>query len=219
MGTPKELFASVREYGRGAEAEMLKETDGVNTQRGILFAGGVLAAAAGYVRKEYPSIAEVIDIVRQMTAGIVQAELKSLHGKPHTYGETLFHRHGLTGIRGEVEAGFPTVLEKGLPALRESRIRGSAMDDMLTHALISLMTTAEDTNIIWRSDLETAQKVKCLAQDILDSGSVFTASGRQRIKDMSEWCIREYISPGGSADLLSVSIALYCMDRGTFPIK
>ena len=46
-GDYRELFAKVRQYGVSAEQELLRVTKGVNTQRGILFAGGLMAAAAG----------------------------------------------------------------------------------------------------------------------------------------------------------------------------
>lgn len=47
-GTLAELFCKLRSYGVGAEAELLRVTKGVNTQRGILFAGGIVSAVSGY---------------------------------------------------------------------------------------------------------------------------------------------------------------------------
>lgn len=115
-----ELFAKVRSYGVGVEQELLQATKGVNTQRGILFAGGLVAAAAGYALKTGATGAKgLCRIVSGMTDGLVKKELVELRAdRPLTAGEKLYRTHGVTGIRGEVEAGFPSVLKAGLPALR-----------------------------------------------------------------------------------------------------
>jgi triphosphoribosyl-dephospho-CoA synthetase len=44
-----ELLAKIRQVGIKAERHMLKVTGGINTQRGILFAAGVVSAAAGVI--------------------------------------------------------------------------------------------------------------------------------------------------------------------------
>lgn len=219
FGTPEELLTVVRIRGIEAERELLHVTKGVNTQRGILFSGGLLSAAAGYVQSRGFGKKALLTTVKQMTSGLVQKELSVDKEGPLTAGEQLFKTYGITGIRGEVEKGFPSVTDKGLPALEEAFSNGAELNDALVHSLISLMTVVEDSNVIWRTDIQTAEEVKRTAADILSKGSVFTAAGKNAIRDAEKCFVSRRISPGGSADLLSVVIAMYLLEHGEFPVQ
>jgi len=213
------LFYEVRQIGIKEERNLLQVTKGVNTQRGILFAGGILAAAGGYLAQKSDAVAEdIFGIVMSMTKGLVKQELEHLNisAKP-TAGELLYKKHGITGIRGEVEKGFPSVRNVGLPALETAFKQGICLNDSLVHGLISLMTCVEDSNVIWRTDYKTLQNVQELAKDILDKGSIFTSIGREAIEKFDHDCVERRISPGGSADLLSITIALFLLKNTEFP--
>lgn len=219
LGSPKELLTVVRGRGIEAEKELLRVTKGVNTQRGILFSGGLLSAAAGFIQSRGMEKSALLDVVRNMTAGLVQKELAVEKERPVTAGEQLFRSYGITGIRGEVEKGFPSVTGKGLPALEEAFSKGAGLNDALVHSLISLMTVVEDSNVIWRTDVQTAEEVKKTAAGILEAGSIFTAEGKNAIRDAEKCFVSRRISPGGSADLLSVVIAMYLLEHGEFPVQ
>lgn len=218
-GDYRELFAKVRQYGVSAEQELLRVTKGVNTQRGILFAGGLMAAAAGVALNKGLDSGALCSIVAEMTQGLVAKELAGLQAdRPLTAGEKLYQTYGITGIRGEVEAGFPSVRQAGLPGLKEAFARGACLNDALIHALLNLMTVVQDSNVIWRGGYEKLPFVQQRAKAILAQGSVFTAAG-QRLLAESEAVFRaERISPGGSADLLSVTAALYLVENKEFPV-
>lgn len=216
-GSPEELMKKVRGYGIGVEKELLSVTKGVNTQRGILFAGGVLSAAAGYASSKNLPSTSLIDVVKAMTKGIVAKELKYLQGSGRTYGEKLYEKYGITGIRGEIENGFPSVINYGLPALREAFAKQANINDALIHALLNLMAVVEDSNVLWRSDWQTAQQTKRVAKEILMAGSVFTEAGRCLLQEACHGFEKLNISPGGSADLLSITIALYLLENKEFP--
>lgn len=218
VGPPEKLLPVIRAYGIKAEHRLLQVTKGVNTQRGILFSGGILSAAAGYAAARKKMRAHLLTVVRQMTAGLVQRELKGGKKEGGTAGERLFRDCQVVGIRGEVEKGFPSVTEYGLPALKEAFARGADLNDALVHSLLSLMTVVEDSNVIWRTDLTTAQEVRDTARKILDEGSVFSTSGREKLSAAEKYFVSRRISPGGSADLLSITIALYLLERGSFPV-
>lgn len=218
-GTLPELLNKVRLYGVDAEKELLRVTKGVNTQRGILFAGGILSAAAGYALKEMLKPSELLEVVKGMTSGIVDRELKCLKGSGKTAGEKLFAEYGITGIRGEVEAGFPSVVNYALPALEEAFEKKAKLNDALVHALLYLMTVVEDSNVLWRTDMATALEVKEIAQEILKRGSIFTEPGKALLEETEKYFESKRISPGGCADLLSIAVTLYLLEHKEFPDK
>lgn len=216
-GTLAELFCKLRSYGVGAEAELLRVTKGVNTQRGILFAGGIVSAVSGYAMNMGLSRDALLPMIKEMAAGLVARELKNLDHAAMTAGEKLYYKYGITGIRGEVENGFPSVVNYGLPALEDAFDKGATINDALVHALISLMTVVEDSNVIWRTDYDTLLEVQRIAENILSLGSVFTEKGRMAIAETERYFLQRRISPGGSADLLSVTITLYLLEHKEFP--
>ena len=216
-GTLAELFCKLRSYGVGAEAELLRVTKGVNTQRGILFAGGIVSAVSGYAMNMGLSRDALLPMIKEMAAGLVARELKDLDHAAMTAGEKLYYKYGITGIRGEVENGFPSVVNYGLPALEDAFDKGATINDALVHALISLMTVVEDSNVIWRTDYDTLLEVQRIAKNILSLGSVFTEKGRMAIAETERYFLQRRISPGGSADLLSVTITLYLLEHKEFP--
>lgn len=216
-GTLAELFCKLRSYGVGAEAELLRVTKGVNTQRGILFAGGIVSAVSGYAMNMGLSRDALLPMIKEMAAGLVAKELKNLDHAAMTAGEKLYYKYGITGIRGEVENGFPSVVNYGLPALEDAFNKGATINDALVHALIALMTAVEDSNVIWRTDYETLLEVQRIAKNILSLGSVFTEKGRMAIAETEMYFLQRRISPGGSADLLSVTITLYLLEHKEFP--
>lgn len=216
-GTLAELFCKLRSYGVGAEAELLRVTKGVNTQRGILFAGGIVSAVSGYAMNMGLSRNALLPMIKEMAAGLVARELKNLDHAAMTAGEKLYYKYGITGIRGEVENGFPSVINYGLPALEDAFNKGATINDALVHALIALMTVVEDSNVIWRTDYDTLLEVQRIAKNILSLGSVFTEKGRMAIAETERYFLQRRISPGGSADLLSVTITLYLLEHKEFP--
>jgi len=223
QGELKQLLQTIRMIGIPIENNLLKGTKGVNTQRGILFSAGIVCGAAGYLSKKSEKIQseEVFHMVSEITKGIVDRELVNMDKtkKQFTAGEHLYKKYEAKGIRGEVEAGFPSVKEVGLPAFYDAIKNGADLNSSLVHTLISLMTTVEDTTILWRKNRDTLIQVQQQAQEILELGSVFTTEGLEAIQRLDQEFIKENISPGGSADLLSITMAIYLLENEQFPMR
>lgn len=218
-GEPTTLLAALRAEGRAAETALLAATKGVNTQRGILFAGGILAAAGGYLtRYDRAETDDLFRVVAQMTSGLVKTELEQLAGKrARTAGEILYQRYGITGIRGEVERGFPSVCETGLPAMEAAFAQGASLNDACVCTLLALLTRVEDSNVVWRTDLRTLQELQRRAEEIANCPGTSLQDKRRAAETLDAFCRNKNISPGGSADLLSITIAVYLLQHGQFP--
>jgi len=212
------LLPVLRERGILTERRMFEVTSGVNTQKGLVFLFYLLLGASGRaMRIGDHSVHAITATVADITDGIVERELGTLGSSPHghglTKGEKLYLEHGITGIRGEVERGLPSVTGMGLPAIRDVLGCGGTINDAILQALFALMTAVEDTNVISRCGLDTYEMVKETAREIVDAGGVLTHGGKRMIAEFNEVCEKRNISPGGAADLVSASLYLHFLDE------
>lgn len=210
------LLAFIRPLGIEAEAAMFKATKGVNTQKGLIFLMGILCAAAGYVYRKYNIIKStlVFDAVKIMCQGLVAKELGNLpHDRKLTSGERLYHQYGIRGIRGELEDGLPIIQDIALPAYKKAISLGATDDALLIYTLLSIMTATEDTTIINRHDQDTLIMVQKSAKKILSNDDILQLDGFDAVKDLDRQFIEQWISPGGSADLLAATHFLYVLEN------
>lgn len=209
------LLPALRQIGQKGEREMFVATANVNTQKGLIFLLGILVAAVGYCtqRSTQLSAAAVRTTIQAICGGLVRDELEVLRSHPPqralTAGEKLYLEHGITGIRGEMAAGVPTLFDAGLPALKKAFAHNLSLNDALIQTLLAIMAHTQDTTILHRKDLTTLSRVQNDAQDILRSGGMFTTEGQKQIAALDRLYSANNISPGGSADLLAATYFLY----------
>ncbi|MBR2208832.1 MAG: triphosphoribosyl-dephospho-CoA synthase CitG [Synergistaceae bacterium] len=206
----KNLFPIIRKIGIEAEKKMFKATDGINTHKGEIFSLGLLSAAAGYLAKNKISLTpeNVTNLASKICAGICEKDFAGVHEKDKkflTKGERVFIEHGITGIRGEAEAGYPVVINVALPALKKYLSKNFNINDALAFTLIHIMAEANDTNIISRKDFQTAEQVRKRAADLILNNKL----NFQEIYKFDSDLILENISPGGAGDLLAVTYFLF----------
>ena len=199
---------------------MFDATKGVNTHKGLIFSLGIICAATGCLYSEDNSLNQnSIDICSlvKLIAKDITIELDEAKNKDRlTYGETLYLRYGVKGIRGEVESGFNSVMEHSMPILKDLLKKKININDILVHVLLNLMSYSEDSNVLGRHDMETLDFVKEKAQAALKHGGYLTLYGKIFVDEMDKYFIDKNISPGGSADLLAVTIMLYMIENGEF---
>ena len=218
-GPITDIIPTMRKLGVEAEQRLLESTAGINTQRGALFCMGILGTLAGYLMAKEGKIDPERLFELAIEAGVdLVDELKHVDpDRKKTAGEQLYEKYGVTGIRGEAAAGFPGVRYHGLPAFKEAFAKGATLNQAIVHVLLSLCANVDDTTILWRSDMETLRDFQSRAQYVIDQGSVFTAAGEAALDEFNYYCRDKHISPGGCADLVGVTIAVYLWENKVFP--
>ena len=222
----KELLRSLRPKGMDIEIQMFEATKDVNTHKGIIFSMGLLLSAVGnYIKttdhmgQKLPEFRKedtdaVLQIIKSMTEGIITEDFKDLKNKSVlTHGERLYMDYGFTGIRGEAEKGYPILRDKVLPILRDSRSLQGSYEKRLLEILMILMSEVEDSNIVSRGGIETLHYVRNIAKDFIGAGGMNNPQAMEELKKMNQDFVERNLSPGGSADLLSLAIFLGKMEQ------
>lgn len=208
----KDIFKNVRTIGVKAEKDMFLKTKGINTHKGMLFLIGVACAAVGKAIYEKRCFKDIQYIIKEMTSGIVENELLVLKDNIKlTHGERLFLKYKNEGVRGEVEKGIPTVFQFSLDFYKQAL----DLDDnaRLVNTLIGIMQICNDSTIIHRHNPKVLEEVQNKAKYIISLGGMRTENGKEKINDLCQEFIEKNISPGGSADLLGVTVFLFLVEE------
>ena len=181
---------SLEEIGTKAESAMFAVTNGINTHKGAVFLFMLLLSAYGKCLKNGGSIFSEVSAL---------AERKEL--PLSTHGALIREKYGKIGAVYEAKNGFPLVslgtemLENG-----ESKLR----------TLFRIMSLCDDTTVIYRGGKEALDFVKVSAKKALSLPEKELLKESERL---DKEFIKRRISPGGSADILALSIFLSGMEK------
>lgn len=200
---------SIRDIGIEAEKAMLSATNGVNTHKGALFSMGLAVVAAAHEERKIAANEE--QILKERNGGedvlvSLQTTIKALAASfPDTNGthgsKAKLLSKGTTAIKGALDnarEGYEMLFAEWLPFYIERRKERDAYT--LHKTLLRIMCDLDDTNVIYRTDLATAEEVKLEARALLDNFS------ETALKDMDRHYTTRNISPGGAADMLSLTV-------------
>ncbi|MCG2575621.1 triphosphoribosyl-dephospho-CoA synthase MdcB [Dechloromonas sp. XY25] len=204
-------FATLQSLGIAAEAEMLAATGGINTHRGAIFNLGLLCAAAGWLiaAGETPEAARVCQVVADSWGDDIRAGLASVPATaPLSHGLAVARRYGSGGARAEAAAGFPAAREVGLPAYRAALAATGDEELAEVQALFALIAEVDDTNLLWRGGPAGLAHGRHAAAQFLAAGGVLSDDWRAHAAAIDRDFVARRLSPGGSADLLGVTLFL-----------
>lgn len=181
---------AVRAIGMRAEKSMFSATNGVNTHKGALFSIGLVSTAAAHCMKKRGSVhtENLQDTIQRMAAYIEPAG--------GTHGSEVRKRYNVGGAVECARDGYSMLFSRWLPLLRANR-----EDKHRNHKLLlEIMGSIDDTNIYYRCGPDTAAEVKSLARSMADNFST------DIMKEANDIFISRNISPGGAADMLSLTL-------------
>ncbi len=189
--------AVVRRIGIEAEQAMLKATAGVNTHRGALFAMGLTTLAAAWC-----SARDVTVGSKQLRELIMQVA-SQFTPTAGTHGNNAVNAHRVTGALDLAKGGYKQLFNEWLPAYR-----GYLGDNASTarhRLLLLIMSQLDDTNVIHRVGYQQAQQVKREARELLEHYS------QPALEQMNRDYIALNISPGGSADMVALTLFIHSL--------
>jgi triphosphoribosyl-dephospho-CoA synthase len=200
--------------GRDMEQRMLLATDGSNAHRGAIWSLGLLVAGAAQHRLER-------DAARIATAAASIARLPDRFAVPGplSNGERARFLFGAAGARGEARAAFPHAIRIGLPTLRAARCRGVPENYARLDALMAIMASLDDTCLLHRGGPVALQAAKVGALAVLAAGGTAAPAGIERLHLLHAELMALWASPGGSADLLAVTLFLDRLERGSRSVR
>ena len=204
--TVPQLYQQLRTIGVKAEKAMMTATVGVNTHRGANFSFGFLLGALGWLLQKQSlkqlvmhDFAPLFPAVAQIAQG-VSGDFRELSEKKQlSHGEALYMKHGVTGVRGEALAGYPTIRTVILPYLRQTTTRG---DLRYLQLMVHLMAQVEDANVLHRGGPAGLRFVQDAAKALLHVPASRLPNG---LRALNAEMIARNLSPGGTADYLSLA--------------
>ena len=209
--SPGESFRLLRQEGLVAERTMLAATGGVNTHKGAIFLLGAVCGAIGRLWSAGAPCRDAQRIAAEcsaMSRAAVEADFAAIRkvGQGRSSGERLYLEFGLRGARGELADGLPSVLNCALPILSALLSAGESRSDAGVAALLHLIARGGDTNMVRRGGPENARLAAEEAAALL-AGLAMPELSAVEALDLSY--IQRNLSPGGSADLLSLCFFLH----------
>lgn len=198
--------------GIEAERAMFEATNGINTYKGALFSMGLaVVAAAGKAWQGYSITPQALSAAISKLA-FAFPDTKGTHGskaKQTAASETATFKGALDNAR----EGYPMLFNDWLPFYANLSKNGEPHALHLT--LLRIMCDLDDTNIVYRTSLAMMKQVKEESRSVLSRWSEATHGTPQDdggtnldtiLGDMNRSFVQRNISPGGSADMLSLVV-------------
>ncbi len=202
----------IRTIGLKSEEKMFEATHGANTQKGLIFLMGLTVFSIAYMEAQEMKICSesFSKITSSICHNIIDNELVNNTNRNSTHGEKCFSKYGniAGGARLEAQNGFPTVIKFALPVLSENLFLNSInkkeiINIALQKTLIAIIAKNNDTNILFRGGEGILNELQNRAEKTLYSDNF-----HRDYEKLTVFCSKNNISPGGSADLLAITIFL-----------
>ena len=162
------------------------------------FALGIPVAAAMWLYAH-----EGQEVRKERLQQMIQEIAAGFPPSADTHGAEVVAKARVKGARENAVEGYPDLFKTWGPYYRKLR-----EDPHRAHrTLLKIMSMLQDTNIYYRTDAETAEIVRQSSGQLLQRFSV------NSLREAAAEFIRHNISPGGCADMLSLTILINAILR------
>ena len=188
-------FDALREYGKKQEKKLFDLTGGVNTYKGALFLLLILNACTFRIIKGKKAFTDLSKEIVNFSLPLKKDfEFKACSSA----SLQAFNNLGSGGVRGLALSGFAEHFQNWLPLYKKTFSEGGDF----VKIIVKMIETTCDTTIIKRKGenalLEVQKKVHSLL--CIEEGP----AQERAIKEFSEWCEKNNISTGGTADKIII---------------
>ena len=193
------VFYEIRTIGKQAEIKMLEATNNINAYKGLIFNMGIFVTAMGYLLYNNKELSEIYHLISQLSKPV----LMDFNNPRDTSGLEAYYKYGIEGIRGESVSGMPSV-KKAIEILEDFS------EETKLKTLAFLIGRVEDTVLLKRSQsFSNYKKIKSQFKHLNTSDSL-------AVNNLNEYCIKNHLSFGGSADLLIITILLKMIQQSWY---
>ena len=193
--------------GIEAERGMLAVTGGVNTHRGAIFSVGLIVAAIA--RAQAALSAELSPAIVRAALSDTWGEALDAHAARDdeaSHGGQVRRRTGRDGARREAARAFPSVFETGIPTYRAALQAGLDANAASLQTLFALMSSIDDTTVLYRGGIEAGSFVRQSAAGFLAEGGCLQSDWFEKAESLHRAFIARNLSAGGCADLLACTL-------------
>ncbi len=188
-------FKRLRSIGVRAEKAMFEATGGVNTHKGLIFLLGALLPIVVKVIYHKLDFLDISMQVKEFTKPVLN-DFIALSDKTFlTKGEEAYLSYQMLGVRGEVTNGLQL-------AFHATESFNLEEDHLVLKLLLFMMERLDDTVILHRGKLDSLAYVQSVAKKLNEFFDLEEVS-KYHLKFLEKG-----LSPGGSADMVVVSLVL-----------
>ncbi|AKK63823.1 triphosphoribosyl-dephospho-CoA synthase [Xanthomonas oryzae pv. oryzicola] len=206
----------LRSIGLRAESAMMAATGGSNTHKGAIYFGLLLCHAAAAMGEGASPEAICLRASATAREDAERALRNAAKGEARTVGASAYAAFGMRGARGHVIDGFPIITSVGLPAFEHALASSGNMRRAAVHTLVHVMAENDDTTSLNRGfDASRPSALKAAAAEAVRAGGGMTESGLRSIGELGELCRTLNANPGGSADIVAMTLAVRFWTKGT----
>ena len=176
----------LKKIGISAETDMFKATGNINCYKGLIFNLGIIIASIGFRFSRYEP-RNLFEISKSFAENL----FNEYNYDNDTYGDEAYRNYKIKGIKGESLSGFYHV-RKELQKIDDFDITDKR------EILVDFIKEIEDTSFLKRAkSINFYLEVKDMFKKLDVSNSV-------EVDKINDFCVKNNLSFGGSADLLIV---------------